>query len=1054
LQVSVDDAQTFRDVAAQTQDRLWHDMDHARYTGVEVLRDLAREKGAAGGVLVPVIYTAAPQLPDGNDASAGVAARELGEVTRAINQTSQVWLDNHVSEQDGELVCDWDSVVNLFPAEMSANMLAAYMRCLEELADNPGSWDQPLSWLSSLTVTADELAMRAANYHELAIPERPVHADIMAQAHKRPQATAVIAGGRQLCYADLDAESSAWAACLLEQGVAEGDRVVVAMEKGWEQIVAVLAVLRAGGIYVPVDPAVPDERLAWLVEKSHAAIVLTQPALVADRVWPQAAKVVEVSSELPQERVAVPPVPEYVPADAIACVIFTSGSTGLPKGVMLTHRGIMSCVIPTVAEFNIDSADCAFGITALHHDLSLFDVFGILGAGGKLVLPDPAGRRDPAHWAELVNQHSVTLWNSVPAMLEMFLEYAEQHAGAVPPSLRNVWLGGDWVPVDIPQRLKAQNAAAQLVTIGGPTETTIWNIWYPVTAVNPDWKSIPYGRPIANTRYYILDEQMQECPDWVTGMMYASGPGVTLGYLDEPELTAAKYVSHPETGARMFCTGDQGRWRGDGTIEFIGRADFQLKIQGQRIEPGEIESALRSHADVAQVVVTAVGEKRGRKQLIAYIVPVAGKSVIDDAAIRDFLASKLPPYMVPPVFITLQELPLTANGKIDRAALPLPDFSSSVQTGDADGDSEIVARVTALVADVLNIEISDPGVNLMSLGANSIDMVRIGNRLEAEFGSRPRMDEIFRLQSTRALAGWYEPAESAKAEQAKPAQSSGSEVVDRIVAETRVMIEPEERDAFKDSRPGVRKDIAGRLLVDLPREVTDEMRERYRSRRSCRNFSLKPVKLQDLSDFVGCLAELSLGENKHKFLYASPGGLNPIQLYLHVKPGRVEGLAEGTYYYHPEQHALMQIAEIAELDRDMHIPFINTPIFDECAFSLFLIADLGSIVPAYGDRSMHFISLEVGAISQLLDMYAAEANIGICHIGTIEFERIAEYFDLKQSHICVHSMVGGAPASSEAAAENESAAGKASDILRRVRELSDQEARTLLDSQKRADGEG
>jgi SagB-type dehydrogenase family enzyme len=318
------------------------------------------------------------------------------------------------------------------------------------------------------------------------------------------------------------------------------------------------------------------------------------------------------------------------------------------------------------------------------------------------------------------------------------------------------------------------------------------------------------------------------------------------------------------------------------------------------------------------------------------------------------------------------------------------------------------------------------------------------------------MDEIFRLQTTSAMSGWYEDQQAPSADQDDTPRSSGSDLVDRVVENTRVMIEPEERDAFKESRPGVRKDIDGREFIELPLEVTDTFLQRYRDRRSYRNFSLKPISLEDFSHFVACLAEMDVDDNKHKFLYASPGGLNPTQVYFHIKPGRIEGVPGGAYYYHPEKHGLMQLSQVAELDRDMHIPFINTPIFDECAFSVYLVADLNAIVPAYGDRSMHFISLEVGTLSQLLETAAPSANIGLCQIGTIEFDRIAQHFDLNETHMCVHSLVGGAKGAvaEVAPTAGNDAAAKASDLLRRVKELSDSEARDLLRSQKRADDDG
>lgn len=1051
LQVSVNNSISFAEHARATQERLWSDIDHSNYTGVQVLRDLARERSSAGGVLVPVVFTAAPQLPDGTDASVGVAARDLGHVERAINQTSQVWLDNHVSEQDGKLVCDWDSVVGLFPGQLSQDMLDAYMLYLQELADNPRVWQLTLGETSALLLSGHSKEQRALLYSECVVPNALVHDAAIRQSIDTPDALALVAGDRQLSYADLNRESELLAARLIEQGIAPGDRVAVCMEKGWEQVVAVLATLRAGAVYVPIDNAVPDERLAYLLDKSSAKVVLTQHWLKNERVWPESAAI-SVVSQVDDGVVPVVSLPELSDPSALACVIFTSGSTGLPKGVMLSHRGMMNSIACTLKEFAVNSSDRVLGVTALHHDMSMFDLFGVLGAGGVLVLPEPAGRRDPGRWSELMLAHDVTLWNSAPAMMEMLLEFAAQHREAIPQSLRLAFLGGDWIPLDMPERLTAQCSSAKVVSVGGPTETTLWNIWYPVDEVLPDWKSIPYGRPIANTKYYIFDNDMHECPDWVTGVMYVAGPGVALGYLDDAKQSAEKFVQHPVSGERLFCTGDQGRWRSDGTIEFMGRVDFQVKIQGRRIEPGEIEAALRQHSDITQAVVVALGEKRGAKKLAAYFVVGTDSVAPDSEKIRAFLGAKLAEHMVPATYTHLDEIPLTANGKVDRAALPSPDLKA-VSLVEPTAVTGPVKQVLAIVQEVLDIDAPAADMNLMSLGANSIDMVRIGNRLEAEFGSRPRMDEIFRLQTVAAMSGWYSDQNTPEDVQDESPQSSGSERVDRIVQATRVMIEPAERDAFKNNRPGVRKDTAQRQFVELPREITADIEQRYRDRRSYRNFSLKPIKLEKFSQFISCMAQLEIDGNKNKFLYASPGGLNPTQVYFHIKPGRIEGVDGGTYYYHPEEHGLMQLSQVAELDRDIHIPFINTPIFDQCAFSVYLVADLNAIVPAYGDRSMHFISLEVGTLSHLLESAAPAAQIGLCQIGTIEFDRIAQHFDLDETHLCVHSMVGGSKSDEpmSAASGVNDPLSKASDLLQRVKELSDEEASELLKQQNSQD---
>jgi SagB-type dehydrogenase family enzyme len=270
--------------------------------------------------------------------------------------------------------------------------------------------------------------------------------------------------------------------------------------------------------------------------------------------------------------------------------------------------------------FNVSSQDRILALTALNHDLSVYDIFGLLSAGGTIVMPDACGVKDPSHWAELMVRERVTLWNSVPAMMEMLVDYAESHSVALPSSLRLAIMGGDWLPVSLPNRLKALVPGIQILSIGGPTETTIWNIGYLIKKVDPNWKSIPYGQPMANAKYYILNEALEDCPVWVPGEMYCAGVQLAKGYWRDEEKTNAKFITHPHTGERLYRTGDLGRYLPDGNIEFLGRVDFQIKIRGYRIEAGEIEAALTQHTAVRSAVVTAIGEEHHKQRLVAYIV--------------------------------------------------------------------------------------------------------------------------------------------------------------------------------------------------------------------------------------------------------------------------------------------------------------------------------------------------------------------------------------------------------------------------------------------------
>jgi amino acid adenylation domain-containing protein len=307
--------------------------------------------------------------------------------------------------------------------------------------------------------------------------------------------------------------------------------------------------------------------------------------------------------------------------DDLAYVIYTSGSTGLPKGVMIDHRGAVNTILDINHRFGVTSEDRVLALSALNFDLSVYDIFGVLAAGGTIVMPAENALRDPVAWLELLVQERVTLWNTVPALLEMLVEYTEAFPGALnSSSLRLALLSGDWIPVSLPDRLRMLIPVVEIISLGGATEASIWSILYPITMVDPAWKSIPYGQPLCNQRFFVLNEHLEPCPVWVPGQLYISGIGLARGYWRDEEKTQASFLLHPQTGERLYRTGDVGRYLPDGNIEFLGREDFQVKVGGHRIELGEIEATLLEHPQVSKAIVTAIGKRFENKQLVAYVV--------------------------------------------------------------------------------------------------------------------------------------------------------------------------------------------------------------------------------------------------------------------------------------------------------------------------------------------------------------------------------------------------------------------------------------------------
>ncbi|MFJ9106410.1 AMP-binding protein, partial [Streptomyces sp. NPDC102405] len=380
----------------------------------------------------------------------------------------------------GELLYNWDAVEELFPAGMIGEMFAAHHSLLERLANSETAWKA----IDAETLPAPQEQRRHHTVGEQRpIPQVLAHDLFLEQVAQRPDQPAVVTSGRTLTYRQLLDEASRAAWWLRERGAEPNALVGIVMDKGWEQVVAAYGVLLSGAAYLPIDPTAPPERITGLLTRGEVGLVLTQSHLETAVAWPAGVTRLCLDQPLPEELNSHLPEPVQG-ADDVAYALFTSGSTGEPKGVMIAHKGLVNALQETIREFRIGSGDRGLALTALHHDMSLFDLFGLLGAGGTLVMPDAGGIRDAAHWAELIADHGVTVWNSVPAMMEMLLEQLGQKGPDV-TSLRTVFLGGDWIPLSIPSRLSVVAPGAELVSVGGPTETTLWNIWYRVGEIDP-----------------------------------------------------------------------------------------------------------------------------------------------------------------------------------------------------------------------------------------------------------------------------------------------------------------------------------------------------------------------------------------------------------------------------------------------------------------------------------------------------------------------------------------------------------------------------------------
>ncbi|MFH8425586.1 amino acid adenylation domain-containing protein [Streptomyces sp. NPDC018038] len=759
LMLEIRDSATdaFATRAADVQRRLWSDMEHSQVSGVQVLRELNRARGASVRAAAPVVFTSLVNMEGQQDGERGGVVRHLagiGENGRQVSssvRTPQVWLDHQAVEEAGELLLNWDVIEELFPAGCVDAMFAAYQRMLRELSRDQAAWQRPRPALAPVA----DLEVRAeANATDGPVPGGLLHDAVLARAAETPDAPAVVTGSLTLTYGDLERRSAEVGRRLRDRGAGPGDLVAIVMDKGWEQVVAALGILRAGAAYVPIDARVPAERLHVLLDSAVISQVVTQPWVDELADWPRDVARTVVRVDEPDAAAggggADPLGPSGAAPTDLAYVIFTSGSTGLPKGVMIEHGAALNTIVDVNERYRVTAADRALGLSAMHFDLSVYDVFGLLSAGGALVLPEPSAHREPARWAELVTEHGVTIWNSVPALMEMFTEHALANRLSGLP-LRLVMMSGDWIPVTLPSRIRLLLEDAELWSLGGATEASIWSILHPIGEVAEDCVSIPYGKAMRNQRFHVLDAALRPCPVWVPGDLYIAGVGLARGYLNDEAKTAAAFLHHPVTGERLYRTGDLGRFLPDGTIEFLGRQDSQVKIQGYRIELGEVEAALTQCEGVRAAAVVAAGEQHGPKRLIAYVVLDEGR---DDSEqrITDALRKVVPQHLVPQRILVLDELPLSDNGKVNRAALPAPDEVAAEGAGFVAPRDEVERRLAEIWAEFFGVAEIGVTASFFDLGGDSLLAVRLMARIARGLGRSLPLSSLFARPTIELLA--------------------------------------------------------------------------------------------------------------------------------------------------------------------------------------------------------------------------------------------------------------------------------------------------------------
>jgi amino acid adenylation domain-containing protein len=613
--------------------------------------------------------------------------------------------------------------------------------------------------------------------------DKCIHQLFEAQVERTPDKVAVVFEGERLTYRELNRRANRLVHYLQQLGVGPEVLVGICMERSLELVVGLLGVLKAGGAYVPLDPTYPNERLAFMAQDAQLSVLLTQQCLLDDLPTFQAQILcldrLNWQPGSPEDKLlhdaCLLNSGSGVRAENLAYVIYTSGSTGTPKGVMISHRALCNHMCWLQDTYPLTPADRVLQKTAFSFDVSIWEFFWPLLTGARLVLARPGGQGDPAYLVELIVSEQISVIYFVASMLSVFLQ-APGLQRCQP--LKHVFCGGEALPFSVQQRFFAQ-LPTQLHNIYGPTETTI-DVTSWTCQPESSRQVVPIGRPIANTQIYLLDPFLQPVPVGIPGELYIGGANLARGYLNRPDLTAERFLPHPfsqEPGARLYRTGDLVRYLPDGSLEFLGRLDQQVKLRGFRIELGEIEAVLSQHPAVHQTAVVAREDVPGDKRLVAYVVPRQEQlATVND--LQSHVMKHVPTYMVPSAFVLLEVLPLTPNGKVDRKALPAPNATNIARDGAVTmPDTPTEKRLVEIVAVLLGLDNIGIDDNIFLIGGNSFMGLQLVAQVAEVFGVELSLLTLYKAPTVRRLASEIERLIIARLEQ------MSDEEVQRLLAQ-------------------------------------------------------------------------------------------------------------------------------------------------------------------------------------------------------------------------------------------------------------------------------
>ncbi|HEX2206854.1 MAG TPA: amino acid adenylation domain-containing protein, partial [Longimicrobium sp.] len=730
LRTDLGGAPRFRELLARVRETTLGAYAHQDLPFERLVDELAPERSLSHEPLFQVLF-ALQNMGDLALRLDGLQVEELS-VKRETARYDLAWA---LVERDDGIRVIAEYATDLFDEPTVQRMLAHYRALLGAAVADA---DQPIIDLPLLSDAERDAVVYAWNAADAPYAAGPVHALVSAQAARTPHALAVTGAGEALTYAELEDRANRLAHHLLRNGVVRGEMVAISMERAPSLLVAMLAVWKAGAAYVPIDPAYPEDRRAYMLADSGASVVLADSASVDEIAAGDARVVIVDRLDLAAEAASAPSV--AVDADDLAYVIYTSGSTGRPKGVMVPHGGVVNFLASMSRKPGMAADDVLAAVTSLSFDIAVLELLLPLTAGARVVIATREEAMDAPRLMTLLAESGVTVMQATPATWRMLVQ-----AGWDGDARLAILSGGEALQADLARELLPRGRG--LWNLYGPTETTIWSAVDRVESA----ESIFLGHPIANTQLYVLDAALRPCPLGVPGELFIGGDGVVRGYLRRPSLTAERFVPDPfasESGARMYRTGDRVRRKADGALEFLGRIDFQVKVRGFRIELGEIEAALADHPAVRQAVAVVREDAPGDARIVAYVVPDGAAPSTDE--LRQMLGKRLPDYMVPSAFVSLDAMPLTPNGKVDRKALPAPDWSA-----DADYEAPRTATeqtLAALWCELLDVDRVGRTDGFFALGGHSLRAARLAARVRGVFSIEMPLRAVFEHAPLAELA--------------------------------------------------------------------------------------------------------------------------------------------------------------------------------------------------------------------------------------------------------------------------------------------------------------